>query len=584
MEKYDEIFKIMKLFGKDARRSDGSSYNFDLTDEHVLRSLLGARDRVTPAYITSLDEDEVFVFGSNVQGFHGGRASKMALLQFGAKSYQGEGLFGRSYALPTTDFMAGGNGTLTVEEIREHVNKFINKAKERTDLKFMVTRVGCGFSGLEDEDVAPLFTEALVMENVYLPQSFLDVLFEVETPFDNPSKMVPTKSRGIETFASDLWRQLSFYTKWLRDNKSRFVGPVFESHEFLSVMDKVERINASIIEAVELTYRGLPSSAYKALESVLNKELLWESDMKENLYSADADTVDKTKWSKSLFDCKDFGLQSSISMPEPNHKTKKQEDAWGVSLLEIEKNKTFYRMRSEQDNMKKQTVDCRGMFHIGFSNRGIVKTQRYSVPGYPCLYMGEHIYGCWVELGKPNLSDCLISKLKNEKPFYVLDLSIPKPEAWEITDKKKLRSLMLTFPLIIASSFKQFDTKAYFKPEYIVPQLLLQYVKELAFEHNKKVASKDKKVVYGIKYTSVHIPKEGEETELEKRLKGDNLFCNYVVPVVDIKNELCTKLADIFKISEPICEEFEMVRLQSGKDVFDTLEEILETTRLEKIP
>ena len=34
--------------------------------------------RVTPEYITSLRENEIFVFGSNLAGMHGGGAARMA--------------------------------------------------------------------------------------------------------------------------------------------------------------------------------------------------------------------------------------------------------------------------------------------------------------------------------------------------------------------------------------------------------------------------------------------------------------------------------------------------------------------------
>jgi len=577
MDKYDEILKIMRLFGKGARRSDDTPYNFDLTNADVLRALLGARSRVSPAYITQLDEDEVFVFGCDEKGTHHGRASLLAKQLFGAVEGKGKGLQGRSYALPTTR----NKVPLEMKKLREYVKKFLKVAKKKKRLKFMVTRVGCGCAGLADEEVAPMFADALVFENVYLPQSFLDVLFKEEFPYNNPSEMVPSVSSGMEGFRNDLWRQLSYYLMWLREHHI----------EDLNVIDRVEQISAGIIEAVELSFRGLPSSAYKALETVLDRYLL-EREVKKRKADIKREEIEDF-YNSVLEKIKGASLDLKSEVRKDVEEAyesyiaglDKREMVWVKNpdfrsenfLMEIKKddNYLFYRMRAEHDNMKRQQVDCRGMFHIGFSNRGIVKTQRYSVPGYPCLYMGERIYGCWVELGKPNLNDCLISKLKNVKSFYVLDLSIPKPEAWKETDQEKLKKTLLTFPLIIASTFKQYDTKASFKPEYIVPQLLLQYVKELAFEHNKKVVKKEEKKVYGIKYTSVHMPKAGEENELEKKLEGDNLFSNYVVPVVDIKNELCTKLADIFTISEPICEEFEMVSYTSEQDVFTTLETVL---------
>ena len=60
----------------------------------------------TPENITSLDEDEVFVFGSNLAGMHAGGAARVAYERFGAVMGQGVGMQGQSYAIPT---MQGGN-------------------------------------------------------------------------------------------------------------------------------------------------------------------------------------------------------------------------------------------------------------------------------------------------------------------------------------------------------------------------------------------------------------------------------------------------------------------------------------------
>jgi hypothetical protein len=53
---------------------------------------------------------------------------------------------------------------------------FITEVKLNTDKKFLVTEIGCGIAGYQPEDIAPLFKECLSMENVYLPQRFIDEL------------------------------------------------------------------------------------------------------------------------------------------------------------------------------------------------------------------------------------------------------------------------------------------------------------------------------------------------------------------------------------------------------------------------
>lgn len=126
------------------------------------------KGRVTPSWIDDLQENQVFVFGSNLAGMHGGGAARVARLRFGAVMGNGVGMQGRSYAIPT---MQGGT-----ETIRPYVNDFIAYAKEHPELTFLVTPIGCGIAGFEPEDIAPLFKEASNVENIWLPKSFWEVL------------------------------------------------------------------------------------------------------------------------------------------------------------------------------------------------------------------------------------------------------------------------------------------------------------------------------------------------------------------------------------------------------------------------
>ena len=119
----------------------------------------------TSERITELKENEVFVFGSNLAGSHGGGAAWIAYQKFGAIWGQGVGLQGQSYGIPT---MQGG-----VETIKPFVDEFIEFAKEHPELKFLVTRIGCGIAGFRDEEIAPLFKDAIDVENVILPKSFV---------------------------------------------------------------------------------------------------------------------------------------------------------------------------------------------------------------------------------------------------------------------------------------------------------------------------------------------------------------------------------------------------------------------------
>ena len=114
-----------------------------------------------PEFVTELQPNEIFVFGSNLRGMHAGGAANIAYRKFGAIMGQGVGLQGQSYAIPT---MQGG-----VETIRPYVDEFIAFAKEHAELTFLVTRIGCGIAGFTDEEIAPLFAKAHDIENIVLP-------------------------------------------------------------------------------------------------------------------------------------------------------------------------------------------------------------------------------------------------------------------------------------------------------------------------------------------------------------------------------------------------------------------------------
>ena len=117
--------------------------------------------------IVQLKPNEVFVFGSNVNGYHGGGAALTALQKFGAIWGQGEGLQGQSYGIPT---MEG------IDSMKAAIERFILFAKEHRELIFLVTPIGCGIAGYKPEEVAPFFRSAIDLENVYLPESFWMIL------------------------------------------------------------------------------------------------------------------------------------------------------------------------------------------------------------------------------------------------------------------------------------------------------------------------------------------------------------------------------------------------------------------------
>ena len=123
---------------------------------------------IASSKIDVLEKDEIFVFGSNLAGHHKGGAARAANMKFGAEWGVGVGLTGHAYAIPT---MQGG-----VETIKPYVDEFIEFAKAHSELRFLVTRIGCGIAGFKDEQIAPLFQKALSVFNIYLPKEFYEII------------------------------------------------------------------------------------------------------------------------------------------------------------------------------------------------------------------------------------------------------------------------------------------------------------------------------------------------------------------------------------------------------------------------
>ena len=131
--------------------------------------------KTTPDNIQELKENEIFVFGSNEAGIHGAGAAKLANDNFGATYKQGFGLSGNTFALPTKDFNIK---TLPLDKIKEYIDIFSGIVELNKDKHFLITEIGCGLAGYIPKDIAPLFKDFINYENISLPKSFIDILFE----------------------------------------------------------------------------------------------------------------------------------------------------------------------------------------------------------------------------------------------------------------------------------------------------------------------------------------------------------------------------------------------------------------------
>lgn len=136
-----------------------------------MTELRNLENRITPTNILDLDPNQVFVFGSNLAGAHGAGAARTAL-RWGAKYGLGSGMSGMTYAIPTKDHRIQ---TLPLMDIFKEIDIFLKYA-ETVPYTFLVTAIGCGLAGYTPSQIAPFFTRALVIPNVWLPSSFWNII------------------------------------------------------------------------------------------------------------------------------------------------------------------------------------------------------------------------------------------------------------------------------------------------------------------------------------------------------------------------------------------------------------------------
>jgi len=226
-----------------------------------------------------------------------------------------------------------------------------------------------------------------------------------------------------------------------------------------------------------------------------------------------------------------------------------------IDLYTVKVNTHYYRARDfDNNNRHKQYLD---MFHIPLDKRGIVKTQRYSTPGYPCLYLGNTTYACWEELQRPRFDNLMFSAFKTMKEFRLLDLRTPSRDDFLIEDK--FCKIILRLPLIIACSIIVYNDEDDFKPEYIIPQLLIETIISQNREQNNKGSYNDIRIL-GVMYTSTHINDDFEYNR--------NVFDNVAIPIIDVSSSsgYCNILSEHFSITNPTCYEYEEIRGGFGID------------------
>lgn len=179
----------------------------------------------------------------------------------------------------------------------------------------------------------------------------------------------------------------------------------------------------------------------------------------------------------------------------------------------------FFRMRVAAT----QPLSSEDMFHIPFEKRRLVAPQRFSILGLPCLYTARSLYVCWEELRRPPLNSVHVCALRPHRLTRVLQLS---------GDLRDPRSRVF-YPLAAACSVRTHEDSA-FRPEHVVPQLLLQWFSQ-------------ESDLDGIVYVSTHVSHRNDP----------HLSQNVVFPVRHVATTgFCRHLSSLFEITEPMSWEF----------------------------
>ena len=306
--------------------------------------------------------------------------------------------------------------------------------------------------------------------------------------------MVPITPNETEDYRAIIKKHLRKYLNLLKQLDKCYRPP-----KWMEIYNRTEQLCDGINRSIEAEYRGVRHSAYTSIKNQLDGYKI------QNKFVS--------------------GLSYNISSM-----------ASGMR---------FFRMRKvsleEQRNLKPADI-----FHIPLNMRGLVQSQRYSAIGYPCLYVSHTIYGCWEEMGRPDFGSAMVSQLINKLDFNVLDLRVPSEEQWD----KNMGKCIQFFPLIIASMVQTKNEKDTYKPEYLIPQLLTEWI--ISRNRDKKKSTQQE--IIGIVYTSA-----------QKNSDFDfpaNSYDNYAIPVLNPLGygNYCSKLVSQFTVTKPTYYDLEVLK------------------------
>ena len=149
----------------------------------------------------------------------------------------------------------------------------------------------------------------------------------------------------------------------------------------------------------------------------------------------------------------------------------------------------FFRARLS-DNVTVFPAD--EMLHIPFNNRGLIKSERFSIPGLPCLYLANTSYCCWIEMGSPADHRFNVAPFVLDNTQKILNLTFAMHEIYNILyqakegiislDNKYISDLFKLFILTLSTSYKVETADRHFKSEYILSQLIMLAAKNMGID------------------------------------------------------------------------------------------------------
>lgn len=208
----------------------------------------------------------------------------------------------------------------------------------------------------------------------------------------------------------------------------------------------------------------------------------------------------------------------------------------------------LFRVRILKDNVVIRSRE--DMFHVPASKRHLIGSNRFSILGYPCLYLSSSLYCCWEEMGRPPFHKIVFSRfeLQQEAPhkkilFICIDPKIWQESTFGIKSSIEflfplLKTFLINYPLQLACSIPTRNERASFHSEYIIPQILMGWLRSA------------RSTCSGICYRTTHIP------QVSTNRIHPLLLYNYALPAKSLENsEFCTELGSMFHLTEPVLFE-----------------------------